>query len=188
MNQQGGGTGGFEWLNYDNSNVLTSPNPLMTLDSGGNVNVFGYIKKTPVYYSAWFNTMSAFAPTIASTWTLINFSSYITSGITTASSSSFTVPVTSSYKIQFNMNIGCTKGSFLAPYVNGVAVKTFNNQYTTLTNYNNSGSWILVLTAGDVVEFKFMCDFVTALYLSATDDGAGLWVYCPTSTYSVEMM
>ena len=35
MNQQGAGAGGFEWLNYDGSNVLTSPNPAMTLDASG---------------------------------------------------------------------------------------------------------------------------------------------------------
>jgi hypothetical protein len=35
--------GGFEWLNYDHLNVLTTPNPLMTLDSSGNLAVTGSI-------------------------------------------------------------------------------------------------------------------------------------------------
>ena len=40
-NGQGGGTGGFEWLNYDSNLALTSPNPLMTLSSNGNLQLTG---------------------------------------------------------------------------------------------------------------------------------------------------
>ncbi|MDR3574552.1 MAG: hypothetical protein P4L50_11860, partial [Anaerolineaceae bacterium] len=41
MNQQGGGTGGFEWLNYNNSNVLSPSTPVMTLDSQSNLSLPG---------------------------------------------------------------------------------------------------------------------------------------------------
>ncbi|MDR3413926.1 MAG: hypothetical protein P4L87_23680, partial [Formivibrio sp.] len=41
MNQQGGGTGGFEWLNYNNSNVLSPSTPGMTLDSLSNITLPG---------------------------------------------------------------------------------------------------------------------------------------------------
>jgi hypothetical protein len=42
-NAQGGGNGGFEWINYNNSLVLTSPTPLMTLDNAGVLTINGGI-------------------------------------------------------------------------------------------------------------------------------------------------
>ncbi|KAJ3052569.1 hypothetical protein HK097_006038 [Rhizophlyctis rosea] len=39
MNQRGGGSGGFEWLNFDNSNVLESTS--MSLDRYGNLTTIG---------------------------------------------------------------------------------------------------------------------------------------------------
>jgi hypothetical protein len=49
MNQQGdGNVGGFEWLNYNNSNVLTPSSPLMTLSNQGNLSTLGSMSTTSI--------------------------------------------------------------------------------------------------------------------------------------------
>ena len=42
-NHQGGGYGGWEWMNYNANNTQTSPSPQMTLDRNGNLYVSGTV-------------------------------------------------------------------------------------------------------------------------------------------------
>ena len=95
MTQQGLGIGGFEWLNYDNSNVLTSPNPLMYLDASGNLITNGYIKGTPVFYQGWCDSiLSLTSSTLWSKISFPNFCLYSTArfaqNVTASASSPFT--------------------------------------------------------------------------------------------------
>jgi len=50
--QQGGGTGGWEWMNYKSDNTVYNPNPQMTLDRDGNLAVTGAITSTGIVRSS----------------------------------------------------------------------------------------------------------------------------------------
>jgi hypothetical protein len=69
-NAQGGGNGGFEWINYNNAMGLMSPDPMMVLDNGGNLYPATSIKLptlggTPTglnYYEQYDHTFSFVGP------------------------------------------------------------------------------------------------------------------------------
>ena len=46
VNNQGTGTGGFDWRNANSSGTYTTPNPLMTLDASGNLTTSGAVTST----------------------------------------------------------------------------------------------------------------------------------------------
>ena len=64
-NAQGGGIGGFEWLNYDSSLAYTTYNPLMSLSSTGDLQLMGSLTftsvgATPLTYYEEYNFLSSF--------------------------------------------------------------------------------------------------------------------------------
>jgi hypothetical protein len=166
-NQQGSGAGGFEWVNYNSLNTLTTPNPLMTLDSSGNLTVAGNIISTsnPCFGSASFNrsTTGAVIITIPLFGTYYNSGGAVFSSLgynTSISGTTITVPTAGYYRIDYRLRfLGASTAFQSIIQVNGTSSPTLQ---TTLNNLSTGqvgdmlATTTLNLGAGDIISFPML--------------------------------
>jgi hypothetical protein len=169
-NQMGGGSGGFEWVNYNGSNVLTTPNPLMTLDASGNLNVNGKITSSasPCFGYASFNFTSTGAyptPTIPVSGTYYNLGGAIFSSLgsnITISGTTITVPSAGYYQVDYRVRIQAIGNSNSVQsiiQVNGASNPTLQTSLGAMTTglYSDIlATTVLNLAANDAISFPML--------------------------------
>jgi hypothetical protein len=165
MNQEGGGSGAWEWINYNSSNTLTSPNPCMTLTKAGNLSTPNFMvsgHSTYIHYE-----IAGYVTFFDSSWKPVTFSGYAySSDITTVSLSSFTSPYSCNYFVSWNIphiiSAGGTSWKVVVTARSGSTVTSQTTpQYTYPTSSPGVGACIAVghgilrnVGAGDIIEFN----------------------------------